>query len=110
MNWLEALKVWNARRGGKYTIPKKGTPEYEEVRSIMSGASTSTENSASTVPVAKKPKRKNMKMKGGQNKNLWDDIMSMYSNRVTLSRAPKETFGDVLAHTFALAPTILKAV
>ena len=33
--WLSALKKWNAGRP-KYTIPKKGTKDYNEVRAIMS--------------------------------------------------------------------------
>lgn len=35
MNWLQALKAWNAKKGGRYTIPKKGTKEYNEVRAMM---------------------------------------------------------------------------
>ncbi len=36
-SWLEAVKVWNGQRGGKWMIPKKGTPEYEAVKAIQSG-------------------------------------------------------------------------
>jgi hypothetical protein len=31
--WIDALKKYND--GKKYTIPKKGTPEYLEVRALM---------------------------------------------------------------------------
>jgi hypothetical protein len=34
MTWLEALKIFNKGRC-KYVIPKKGTPEYDKVKSIM---------------------------------------------------------------------------
>ena len=34
-SWLEALKAWNAKKKGKYCIPKKGTKEYNEVRKMM---------------------------------------------------------------------------
>ena len=34
MKWVEALKKY-AEKAGKYVVPKKGTPEYEEVRRIM---------------------------------------------------------------------------
>jgi hypothetical protein len=37
MNWLEALKAWNSKKGGKYTIPKKGSAEYDEVKKLMYG-------------------------------------------------------------------------
>ena len=33
--WLEALKAWNATKGGKYSIPKKDTPEYNTIREMM---------------------------------------------------------------------------
>ena len=32
--WNEALREWNAARGG-WRIPKKGTAEYEEVMAIL---------------------------------------------------------------------------
>ena len=38
LSWRDALKEFNDRRvqdGGKYTIPKKGTPEYASVRELM---------------------------------------------------------------------------
>ena len=33
--WIEALKQWNAKKGGKYVIPKKGTKEHDEVKAMM---------------------------------------------------------------------------
>jgi hypothetical protein len=33
--WLEALKAWNAKKGGSWRIPKKGSKEYEQVRKMM---------------------------------------------------------------------------
>ena len=38
LSWRDALKQFNDDRikeGGKYTIPKKGTPEYASVRKLM---------------------------------------------------------------------------
>lgn len=35
MKWIEALKHWNSKNGGKYVIPRKGSAEYEEVRALM---------------------------------------------------------------------------
>lgn len=34
-SWTSALKEWNAKQGGKYQIPKKGSKEYEQVRKLM---------------------------------------------------------------------------
>ena len=33
MKWIEALKVYNA--GKSWCVPRKGTPEYDEVKKIM---------------------------------------------------------------------------
>ena len=35
MKWLEALKVWNEKKGGKWDIPKKGTKQHSEVKALM---------------------------------------------------------------------------
>ena len=38
LSWRDALKQFNDKRvqeGGKYTIPKKGTPEYASIRELM---------------------------------------------------------------------------
>ena len=32
--WIEALKKWN-EKNDKWCVPRKGTPEYQEVRKIM---------------------------------------------------------------------------
>ena len=34
MTWFEALKKWNTEKGGKWTIPKKGSKEYMEIKAI----------------------------------------------------------------------------
>ena len=41
MKWLDALKQWNASHGGRYTIPKKGSEEYNAVRALQ-GVSSPT--------------------------------------------------------------------
>ena len=35
MSWMEALKAWNKKHGGKYQIPKKGSSGYNEVKAMM---------------------------------------------------------------------------
>ena len=35
MSWMEALKAWNKKQGGKYSIPKKGSAGYNEVKAMM---------------------------------------------------------------------------
>lgn len=34
-SWIDALKKWNAAKGGKWVVPRKGTAEYEAVKEIM---------------------------------------------------------------------------
>ena len=34
MSWMEALKSWNKKKGGKYMIPKKGSKEYNEIKEM----------------------------------------------------------------------------
>ena len=45
LTWRDALKKFNEERmlagGGKYTIPKKGTPEYDKVKQLQNGGDTS---------------------------------------------------------------------
>ena len=46
LSWRDALKEFNDKRikdGGKYTIPKKGTPEYASVRQLMGEKSDAVE-------------------------------------------------------------------
>jgi len=35
LTWIEALKKYNEKKGGKYVIPKKGTKEHAEVKAMM---------------------------------------------------------------------------
>ena len=56
--WNEAVKIWNAKRTGKYIAPKKGTAEYEEVQTIVdrlkSSGKTETAPPAPTDVVVKR--------------------------------------------------------
>lgn len=38
--WITALKEWNGAKGGPWCVPRKGSPEYDEVRGIMDGKET----------------------------------------------------------------------
>lgn len=35
MSWIEALKEYAKKNGGKYVIPKKGTKAYNDVKKLM---------------------------------------------------------------------------
>ena len=53
MTWLKALKEWNAKKGGKYTIPKKGSPEYDAVKKIQSKSEKKSSSDSSSDSSAK---------------------------------------------------------
>jgi hypothetical protein len=38
MSWVAALNQFNSQTGGPYTIPKKGSTEYDEVKKLMKPA------------------------------------------------------------------------
>ena len=65
LTWREALKKFNdersAKDGGKYTIPKKGTPEYEQVKALQNAPlqkNITAERSKSKTP----PKEKKLEV------------------------------------------------
>ena len=33
-SWIQALKKWNAKKGGTWCVPKKGTADHEAVMEI----------------------------------------------------------------------------
>jgi hypothetical protein len=64
MKWLEALKQWNAQHGGKWVIPKKGSPEHAEVKAIQEQETPeespyeASEGHLTDVSEEEKPKKK----------------------------------------------------
>lgn len=53
MKWIDALKAWNAKHGGKYVIPRKGTKEYDEVRAMMGPAAAAADPKPRAAPPKK---------------------------------------------------------
>ena len=51
MSWVEAVKAYCAKKGCKYTIPRKGSKEYDEVKAMMGGSAPKAE-----APKADEPK------------------------------------------------------
>ena len=51
MKWVEALKIWNQKKGGPWCVPRKGSEEHAEVMKIVRGekmkASESSAHAAS---------------------------------------------------------------
>ena len=56
--WIEALKIWNGRKGGSWCVPRRGSVEHSQVMDIKNGGTPS--------PAPKKapaPKKQNIKFK-----------------------------------------------
>lgn len=69
--WIEALKIWNGKRGGKYMIPRKGTEEHAQVMSIMKGQ----QNGKGIVQLGRQAKKEfddNKKLYKRTKKNIRD--------------------------------------
>ena len=59
LSWRDALKQFNDKRiqeGGKYTIPKKGTPEYASVRELMGEKSDAVDLKPNQTVTGQKPR------------------------------------------------------
>ena len=46
MSWVEAVKAYCAKHGCKYKVPRKGSPEYEEVKKMMGGGAAPPDEKA----------------------------------------------------------------
>jgi hypothetical protein len=95
MRWVEAVKAWNAKHGGKYHIPRKGTAEHAEVMAMMgSGACSQTGAGAGARARSESPEPKRFiqevvaKMKKG----------AMTKTAKRHGETPLEYAKEVLAH------------
>lgn len=55
MRWVDALKEWNSKRGGKYFIPKKDSAEYLEVKALMGAGGDKPKIEVVMGPASDKP-------------------------------------------------------
>ena len=64
-SWIEALKIWNGKKGGTWCVPRKGSVEHAEIMKIMRGASPAPKKGnikfkkapPKKAPVKKAPKK-----------------------------------------------------
>jgi hypothetical protein len=111
MKWVEALKEY-AKQKGKYVVPRKGTPEYDEVKKLMGMAHKDNVKAdvekgqekrdekkavAESAPEQKpkKPraprKKKSVEEKSAQSKALGDAVMvGPEPRRVAVSKRGKK--------------------
>ena len=61
MNWIQALKKWNTETNtGKWKIPKKGSTEYNQVKSLMGPSAKKETTTKPKRKYTKKPKATNI--------------------------------------------------
>lgn len=62
MRWIEALKLWNAKHNpGKWCVARKGSPEYDQVKAIMTGKEEQKEEQKAEKPLSRKAKKEAQK-------------------------------------------------
>ena len=79
MKWMEALKMWNSQRE-KWTIPKKGSDDYKEVRALMDDKKPDLKQSKKT---SKKKSSKKSETKD------FDDMLVVAEKFDSLGKAEK---------------------
>jgi hypothetical protein len=99
-SWIDALKKWNTEKGGPWCVPRKGSPEYEQVSSFMP---TKPKKPSKIVKVVKKepvaepiaeptPKRKRpvFKPTDEQRREMNESQMMMAEDRDVPAPVPKK--------------------
>lgn len=81
MNWIEALKHWNEKKGGEWVIPKKGTKEHAQVMKLVKKKENKTVRKKENKTIEKRkvgrPKKKSdmENMEGGSLKSKSEVII-----------------------------------
>lgn len=93
MKWVEALKAYAAKNGGKYVVPRKGTKEYDEVKAMMgvTGATGATGG-------PKKTARKNPCWEGYEMYGMKEKKGKLVPNCVPKADPPKKWISEVVEH------------
>jgi hypothetical protein len=77
MNWLQACKEWNRRKGGKYEVPKKGTAGYNEVRKLMGKSPTKGKGKGQKVGAGKRKDKELRELKAQLRSEGFNDPADM---------------------------------
>jgi len=114
MKWIEALKK-HAEKAGKYVVPKKGTPEYDEVRRIMDAGKPAPPAAAKSAPApapapadapAAGPKKRGRKPKAKAEAAAVAAAPAPKAPKVRKPRAPrakKQDDGELASPAMAMA-------
>jgi hypothetical protein len=81
--WITALQQYNGTKG-PWCIPRKGTKEYDEVKSIMEGKKPKAE-----VKEKETPKKKFVFKKADKERPIIDAVNELKALRETISKEPK---------------------
>ena len=74
MKWIEALKEWNKDKG-TWCIPRKGSPEYDQVRALMGPAKTEDKKGLPAPPVRPTDPKTHL----GEWKAYFDELEAYYT-------------------------------
>ena len=77
-SWVTALKKWNdLQNNNKHCIPKKGTPEYSEVRAIMNGNKLETAKKPEAIRRSSRVRKKTEKAQVTPPKKTRKELFTM---------------------------------
>jgi len=87
--WIASLKIWNSEREGNYSVPRKGSKEYDEVKSIQNKM-INGDGLKQLGTGAHTKKTKSKKKTGGQiidpNIDLIEEIDNLFGSGVAIKK------------------------
>jgi hypothetical protein len=107
MKWTDALKEY-AKKTGKYVVPKKGTPAYDEVKKLM-GASAAAAPAAAPATAPEKqtaPKKARKVFEGTAKEEANKAVEKVKRKRAAKKAAPA---ADAMPAVAAMVPKEKKA-
>lgn len=111
MKWVDAIREYSKKMGVKYSIPKKGSPAYDEIKKMMDAANAPPQapsHGATKVPVhhsapkkAEKPLRKVRAKKADEAVSADPATAALTKERKPRKPRAKKTTTDLLGATGA---------
>jgi hypothetical protein len=99
MKWVEALKVWNAAKGGSWCVPRKGSEDHAAVMKIMGGAKKIEAPAAATPAAAPRMNKAQLMARARETKER--KAMAMEDRDAPAPR-PRRTKEELMAAIKAL--------
>jgi len=80
LTWIQAVKLYSEQTGQKYKVPRKGTPQYDAVKKLM------TQHNGMAMP-----KKLNTGVSKTQQKEIVNEVVEEILDDIDLSRASEMT-------------------